>query len=105
MKKILVTGALGQIGSELTNKLRTVYGSDNVIATDIRETDSPVVTDGPFEQLDVTDAGKMFDIAKTNKVDTIIHLAALLSATAEAKPLLAWNLNMGGLVNALEAAR
>jgi nucleoside-diphosphate-sugar epimerase len=105
MKKILVTGALGQIGSELTNKLRTVYGSDNVIATDIRETDSPVVTEGPFEQLDVTDAGKMFDIAKTNKVDTIIHLAALLSATAEAKPLLAWNLNMGGLVNALEAAR
>ncbi|NMH70678.1 L-threonine 3-dehydrogenase [Bacillus sp. RO3] len=105
MKKILLTGALGQIGSELTNRLREVYGTDNVIATDIRETDSPVVKNGPFEQLDVTDAERMFDIAKSNNVDTIIHLAALLSATAEAKPLLAWNLNMGGLVNALETAR
>ncbi len=105
MKKILLTGALGQIGSELTTKLRHVYGSDNVIATDIRETDSAVVKNGPFEKLDVTDAEKMFDIAKKNNVDTIIHLAALLSATAEAKPLLAWNLNMGGLVNALETAR
>ncbi|MCA1065547.1 L-threonine 3-dehydrogenase [Rossellomorea sp. AcN35-11] len=105
MKKILLTGALGQIGSELTNRLREVYGTDNVIATDIRETESPVVKNGPFEQLDVTDAERMFDIAKSNNVDTIIHLAALLSATAEAKPLLAWNLNMGGLVNALETAR
>ncbi|WP_406686025.1 L-threonine 3-dehydrogenase [Rossellomorea vietnamensis] len=105
MKKILVTGALGQIGSELTNRMREVYGSDNVIATDIRETDSPVVKNGPFEQLDVTNGEKMFDIAKTHNVDTVIHLAALLSATAEAKPLLAWNLNMGGLVNALETSR
>jgi nucleoside-diphosphate-sugar epimerase len=105
MKKILLTGALGQIGSELTAKLRSVYGPDNVIATDIRETDSHVVHNGPFEKLDVTDAEKMFDIAKSNNVDTIIHLAALLSATAEKKPLLAWNLNMGGLVNALETAR
>ncbi|WP_347321108.1 L-threonine 3-dehydrogenase [Rossellomorea sp. RS05] len=105
MKKILVTGALGQIGSELTTRLREVYGADHVLATDIRETDSPVVTGGPFAQLDVTDEKRMFELAKTNKVDTIIHLAALLSATAEAKPLLAWNLNMGGLVNALETAR
>ncbi|GAA0335307.1 L-threonine 3-dehydrogenase [Bacillus carboniphilus] len=105
MKKILVTGALGQIGSELTGKLRAVYGADNVIATDIRSNESDVVFDGPFEILDVMDDKKMHDIVKRNKVDTIIHLAALLSATAELKPLLAWNLNMGGLVNALEVAR
>ncbi|MED4581289.1 L-threonine 3-dehydrogenase [Brevibacillus choshinensis] len=106
MKKILVTGALGQIGSELVTKLREVYGGDQVIATDIRKReDDLVVKSGPFEILDVTDANRMFEIAKTYEVDTIMHLAALLSATAEAKPLLAWNLNMGGLVNALETAR
>lgn len=105
MKNILITGALGQIGSELTMKLREVYGQDHVVATDIREVDNDVVHSGPFELLDVTDNQKMFDIAKKYNVDTIIHLAALLSATAEAKPLLAWNLNMGGLVNALEVAR
>lgn len=106
MKRILVTGALGQIGSELVMKLRDVYGTDQVIATDIRKVDdNPVVQSGPFEILDVTDAKRMFEIAKTHQVDTIMHLAALLSATAEAKPLLAWNLNMGGLVNALETAR
>ncbi|MGD6802340.1 L-threonine 3-dehydrogenase [Rossellomorea vietnamensis] len=105
MKKILVTGALGQIGSELVIKMRGIYGKDNVVATDIRTIDSEVVTGGPFEILDVTDYEKMLDIAKKHEVDTIIHLAALLSATAEAKPLLAWNLNMGGLVNALETAR
>ncbi|HEY4552810.1 MAG TPA: L-threonine 3-dehydrogenase [Bacillaceae bacterium] len=105
MKKILVTGSLGQIGSELVMKLRDIYGENNVIATDIRKTDNKVVTSGPFEILDVTDGNRMFELAKQYKTDTIIHLAALLSATAEAKPLLAWNLNMGGLVNALETAR
>lgn len=105
MKKILVTGSLGQIGTELVTKMRGIYGSDNVIATDIRDNGSDVVKEGPFEILDVTDAGKMHEIAKNYKVDTIIHLAALLSATAEKRPLLAWNLNMGGLVNALETAR
>jgi nucleoside-diphosphate-sugar epimerase len=106
MKKILVTGALGQIGSELVMKMREVYGNDNVIATDLRTIEgSPVVTTGPFELLDVTDHATMLEIAKRYEVDTVIHLAALLSATAEAKPLLAWNLNMGGLVNALEVAR
>ncbi|MFY0543776.1 L-threonine 3-dehydrogenase [Brevibacillus sp. H7] len=106
MKKILVTGALGQIGSELVMKMRDSYGADNVIATDIRRIeDNKVVQSGPFEILDVTDAKAMADIARSYQVDTIIHLAALLSATAEAKPLLAWNLNMGGLLNALEVAR
>lgn len=102
MKRIMVTGALGQIGSELVTKLRSVYGTESVIATDIRHGEGQ---EGPFEILDVTDAKAMHDIAAKYKVDTIMHLAALLSATAEAKPLLAWNLNMGGLVNALEVAR
>ncbi|AUO13396.1 L-threonine 3-dehydrogenase [Priestia megaterium] len=105
MKKVLITGSLGQIGSELTTKMREIYGSENIIATDIRKTTSDVVTSGPFEILDVKDQTALFTIAKKHKVDTIIHLAALLSATAEQKPLLAWNLNMGGLVNALEVAR
>jgi len=85
--------------------MRSIYGSDNVIATDIRDNGSDVVKAGPFEILDVTDAGKMHELASKYKVDTIVHLAALLSATAEKNPLLAWNLNMGGLVNALETAR
>ncbi len=105
MKRILVTGALGQIGSELVMHMRDHYGSENVIATDIKSTESLVVESGPFELLDVMDGERMLELAKKHQVDTIIHLAALLSATAEAKPLLAWNLNMGGLVNALEVAR
>ncbi|MDQ0200038.1 L-threonine 3-dehydrogenase [Neobacillus ginsengisoli] len=105
MKRILITGALGQIGSELTMKLRETYGSDNVIATDIKMNDSDAVISGPFEIVNVTDVKNMVDVAKKYKVDTVMHLAALLSATAEAKPVFAWNLNMGGLMNALETAR
>jgi len=106
MKKIFVTGSLGQIGSELVTYLRSIYGNDNVIASDIRKPeDNPVVMGGPFEQLDVMDAKRMAEIVKKYNADTIIHLAALLSAVAEAKPVLAWNLNMGGLFNALEVAR
>lgn len=106
MKKILVTGALGQIGSELVMHMRSIYGNDNVIATDIRRIDGNVaVESGPFEILDVKDAKRMAEIAKQYNADTIIHLAALLSAVAEAKPVLAWDINMGGLFNALEVAR
>jgi nucleoside-diphosphate-sugar epimerase len=106
MKKILITGSLGQIGSELTQHLRGIYGNDNVIATDIRKIEgNKVVEAGPFEILDVQDAAHMAEIAKKYNVDTIVHLAALLSAVAEAKPKFAWNLNMGGLLNALEVAR
>lgn len=106
MKKVMVTGCLGQIGSELVAKLRELNGPDSVIATDIRRpVGNPTVESGPFEELDVNDYDKMLKIAKDNNVDTLIHLAALLSAVAEQKPQLAWNLNMGGLVNALEVAR
>ena len=106
MKRIMITGALGQIGTELVGKCREIYGTDNVLATDIREpeADSPV-KDGPFEILDVTDKDRMFESVKDFEADSLMHMAALLSATAEKKPLLAWELNMGGLMNALEAAR
>lgn len=105
MKKILVTGSLGQIGSELAMKLRQEYGSMNVIASDIRRLDNETVESGPFIELDVMDGSKLVEVAKKYGVDTIIHLAALLSASAETKPLQAWNLNMESLINVLEAAR
>ncbi|MBM7570386.1 NAD-dependent epimerase/dehydratase family protein [Aquibacillus albus] len=106
MKKILITGSLGQIGSELVRRLRDLYGKDHVIATDIRRTDdSKIIHSGPFEILDVTDAKNFSRIANKYNVDTIIHLATILSAKAENTPLHAWNINMGGLVNALEIAR
>ena len=102
MKRIMITGASGQIGSELVAKLRKEYGTENVLATDIKESANQA---GPFEKLDVTDAKRMHELAKNFEADTIMHMAALLSATAEERPLFAWNLNMGGLVNALEVAR
>ncbi|WP_124057902.1 L-threonine 3-dehydrogenase [Vaginisenegalia massiliensis] len=106
MKKILVTGALGQIGSELVGKLREIYGQDNVVATDIRQVEGhPVCETGIFELLDVLDYERFLAIARQYEVDTVMHLAALLSAVAEAKPQLAWDINMDGLVNALEVAR
>lgn len=106
MKKVIITGALGQIGTELVIKLREKFGNDQVLATDIKRPESDsVILNGPFEILDVTDKDRLFELVETFKADTIMHMAALLSATAEKNPLFAWNLNMGGLVNALEAAR
>lgn len=106
MKKILVSGCLGQIGTELVTKLRTLYGVENVVATDVRKPEgNPIVEGGIFEVLDVTSYDNFLEIAKKYEVDTIIHLAALLSAVAESKPQFAWSINMGGLVNALEVAR
>ncbi|MGL4876432.1 MULTISPECIES: L-threonine 3-dehydrogenase [Paraclostridium] len=106
MKKILITGALGQIGSELTSKLRKEYGVSNVLATDVRSIEeSEVVNNGLFETLDVMDVEAMGKLAKKHNADTIIHLASLLSAVGEQKPQFAWKLNMGGLVNALEVSK
>lgn len=107
MKKVMITGCLGQIGSELVERLRKDLGPDNVIATDLRQPEegSPILAEGHFETLDVTDYAKFKKIAEDNHVDTLVHLAALLSAVAEAKPKFAWDLNMGGLENALEVAR
>lgn len=106
MKKVIITGALGQIGTELVMKLREKLGDDQVLATDIKRPESDsVILNGPFEILDVTDKDRLFELVESFKADTIMHMAALLSATAEKNPLFAWNLNMGGLINALEAAR
>ncbi|HDG3757992.1 NAD-dependent epimerase/dehydratase family protein, partial [Staphylococcus aureus] len=89
MKKIMITGALGQIGTELVVKCREIYGTDNVLATDIREpeADSPV-QNGPFEILDVTDRDRMFELVRDFEADSLMHMAALLSATAEKNPIL-----------------
>ena len=106
MKRILVTGALGQIGSELVMELRKKYGHDNVVASDISSKGSEeVIGSGPFEILDVVDRDKINEIVKKYNIDTIYHLAALLSATGEKNPSLAWHINMGGLFNVLEVAR
>ena len=102
MQRILVTGAGGQVGTELVPALRSVYGEDAVLATDIKELPDSF---GLSETLDCTDAAAMAALVKRHRADTIYHLAALLSATAEAKPQLGYELNMGTLMNALEVAR
>lgn len=105
MKRVLITGALGQIGTELTVKLREIYGEENVLPTDLKIPEWGKMKDTPFEILDVTDSEAVMEMTKKFKPDTIIHLAALLSAVAERDPKRAWDINMGGLMNTLEAAR
>ncbi|MGF7060018.1 L-threonine 3-dehydrogenase [Brassicibacter mesophilus] len=107
MKKILVTGALGQIGSELTMFLRDKYGESNVIASSRSKKSGleKVIESGPFEIVDVNNAQQIASAVKKHNVDTIIHLAAILSAVGEAKPTMAWEVNMGGLFNVLEVGR
>ena len=106
MRKILVTGAAGQIGSELTMALRERYGNENVIAAGHKtEPDNGLLESGPFHFIDCREIGTVAEMVKKYKVDTIYHLAALLSAVAEEKPQLAWNVNMIGLYNVLEVAR
>ena len=109
MGKILVTGALGQIGSELVPALRQHHGNHQVIASDIRMTtanhDEASAVHGDYEYLDCTRYDHLLDIVRRHGVNTIYHLAALLSAVAEEKPQTAWQLNMGGLYHVLEVAR
>lgn len=104
--KFLVTGAVGQIGAELTLALRRRYGGDNVIATG-RRTGPPadLADSGPFEWLDVTDRDRLRDICAEFRIDIILNLAALLSAEGEDDPQLAWQVNVNGLINCLEVAR
>jgi nucleoside-diphosphate-sugar epimerase len=99
---ILIMGANGQIGLELAENLRGIYGENNVIAADIKELKNPA---GIYEQLDVMDKNRMYEVIKKYNVTQVYLLAALLSATAEQKPKSAWNLNMEGLFNALDAAK
>lgn len=107
MRKILVAGALGQIGSELTMGLREVYGVDNVIASSRSKKAGleKVIESGPFEVVDITDGKRLHEVVKNNKVDTIINLAAVLSAVGEKYPDRAWDVNMNGLYNILEVGR
>jgi nucleoside-diphosphate-sugar epimerase len=106
MRRILVTGATGQIGSELVPALRKRYGNDNVIAAGHRKTPQKDLKEaGPYTTLDVTNIESLEAIILEYQVDTIFHLSALLSAVAEENPQTAWKVNMGGLYNVLELSR
>jgi nucleoside-diphosphate-sugar epimerase len=97
---------VGQIGTELTAALRREHGGDNVLATSRRSTPPPDArAPGPFEKLDVTDGAAVEQCLERHGIDTIYHLAAILSAVGEQRPQTAWQVNMGGLYNVLEAAR
>ncbi|MDP7264903.1 MAG: L-threonine 3-dehydrogenase [Candidatus Thermoplasmatota archaeon] len=106
MEKILVTGSVGQIGSELTEELRNRYGSDNIVAMGRRTKPSEeLLNSGPFVWCDITDRDKLNIIVDEYEVDTIFHMAAILSAVGEKNPQLAYRVNMNGLYNILEIAR
>lgn len=107
MRKVLITGSLGQIGTELTMKLRELYGNNNVVASDLvaKEGFEEIIQSGPFEVVDVINANQIAEVVKKHNINTIVHLAAILSAVGEQKPQLAWNVNMNGLYNVLEVAR
>lgn len=107
MKKVLIIGSTGQIGSELTLELRKRYGNENIVAGYIKgaEPKGILKESGPSELVDVTDAQVISDVVKKHNIDTIYNLAALLSVVAESKPRLAWKIGIDGLWNVLEVAR
>jgi len=106
MKRILITGALGQIGSELVSFLRKRYGKENVIASDIKPIPEKMINqDWIFEHVDCLDTQEVYSVIKKYRIDTIFHLAAILSSTGEKNPQLAWKININGLYNVLEIAR
>jgi len=103
MKKILVTGSVGQIGSELTMALREKYGAENVLATGRKTPPSKeLLESGPFEYIDVAKKETVEPVIKKYKIDTIYHMAAILSAVGEEKPWLCWDVNINGLKNVLD---
>ncbi|MBT8305657.1 MAG: NAD-dependent epimerase/dehydratase family protein [Maribacter sp.] len=104
-KSILILGACGQIGTELTYALREKYGSDTVIASDIREGKEDLMNSGPFELLDATDFNALEELIAYYEINEVYLMAAMLSATAEKFPMRAWNLNMNSLFNVLVLAK
>lgn len=102
---ILILGACGQIGTELTQKLRSIYGKDNVIASDIREGNAEMMSSGPFEIIDATNQEQILGVIQKYKVNQVYLMAAMLSATAEKYPLKGWDLNMTSLLAVLELAK
>lgn len=106
MDKILIIGAAGQIGSELILALRKLYGNENLIGSDYKSIPSKnVMESGPFEFFDTTNKEDLYAVCKKYKINIIINMAAILSATGEKDPMLAWNVNINGLINVLEIAR
>jgi len=106
MRKTLVTGACGQVGSELTLALRDRYGNDSVIATGHKTSPSEqLLKSGAFQFINCTDINSIEEVVRHDNVGTIYHLASVLSAVAEANPQLAWDVNINGLYNVLEVAR
>lgn len=105
MKNILIIGAGGQIGSELTRTLRSIYGDSHVVCSDLRPLKGEVYERGPVERIDSTQIMQIVEVVKKYNIDTIYNLAAILSATAELNPMLGWNVGIGSLVNSLEVAR
>ncbi len=105
IKKILVTGSVGQIGSELTLELREQYGAENVIAADINTKPSETLKNsGPFHYVDVTKIETIEELIEKYEIDTIVHMAAILSGVGENKPNLCWDVNMNGALNVLNLA-
>jgi nucleoside-diphosphate-sugar epimerase len=105
MKKILVIGAAGQIGTDLTLELRKRFGAENVVATDIKMAAQDVMDGGPFENLDAMNKERVAEILEKYKITEIYHLAAILSGNAEKNPRWAWDLNMNSLFNVLDVAK
>lgn len=103
--KILIIGACGQIGSELTLKLRSIYGNENVIASDIREGNESLMSSGPFEILNAMEFDSVAGVIEKHQVEEVYLMAALLSATAEKNPAFAWDLNMNSLFHVLNLAK
>jgi nucleoside-diphosphate-sugar epimerase len=103
--KILIIGACGQIGTELTQKLRSLYGTENVIASDIRKLNNDVVNNGIFEVINALDYNQIEHLIETYQITDVYLMAALLSATAEKNPAFAWDLNMNSLFHVLNLAK
>lgn len=104
-KRILIIGACGQIGTELTHFLREKYGAHKVIASDIREGEEEMMNDGPFEVLDAMNYDALQDVVINYEITDVYLMAAMLSATGEKFPMKAWNLNMNSLFNVLNLAK